>query len=529
MSKSNSKDTSRQQLIRPTILITLLSILAFGTSFLLQIILAARFGAQQSMDAYLVAITIPDLLNAVLLGSLNIALIPMFIESKLHDGVENAWHLVSSFINLFLITLIFIALIGMFAAPVYLHWLAPGFEPNGEAFHTSKRLVYLLFPSVIFNGLAGLLSSIYKAEHRFIWPALTPVLNSIIMVGVVLVLSPSLGITSVALGLLIGSIAQFVFLLPILFSSRRYHPIINWRQPAFRRTLMLMLPWILGALIYKSNLIIDRFLASQLPEGSISYLGYAYKLTTISVTILTIGISTTFFPTMSRFESKGDIKGLRETISLGLRMIMLMVMPVMIIVLVLNVPVIELLFERGAFTHDDTRATGATWVAYLGAFMALSFGNIISFAFYAIKDTKTPAYVGVIGMGLNIAVAFALTPYLAQLGPALAFSAMALFNLLVLTILLSRRLGGLEWYKIWQSGSRICLAGLLMGLILWQLYAFWAPMQLAWAVNLFAIGASIALGGSVYLALLLMMGVSEIRKLYAMISKRVPILRSLHS
>lgn len=512
---------SRQQLIRPTILITLLSIVAFGTSFLLQIILAARFGAQQSMDAYLVAITIPDLLNAVLLGSLNIALIPMFIESKLHDGIENAWHLVSSFINLFLITLIFIALIGMLAAPVYLHWLAPGFEPNGEAFNTSKRLVYLLFPSVIFNGLAGLLSSIYKAEHRFIWPALTPVLNSIIMVAVVLVLSPSLGITSVALGLLIGSIAQFVFLLPILFSSRRYHPIINWRQPAFRRTLMLMLPWILGALIYKSNLIIDRFLASQLPEGSISYLGYAYKLTSISVTILTIGISTTFFPTMSRLQSEQDIKGLRETISLGLRMIMLIVMPVMIIILVLNVPVIQVLFERGAFTHDDTRATGATWVAYLGAFMALSFGNIISFAFYAIKDTKTPAKVGVTGMFVNIAVAFILTPYLAQLGPAIGFSMMALFNLSVLTVLLSRRLDGLEWDQIFHSGLRICLAALPMGLIISAFYSFWAPFELGKGLTLLAIIGSIILGGTVYLLLLFIFRVREIQTLYKIISKKV--------
>ena len=450
-------------LFRSTLIITFFSSLNILAGFALQVVLAAKFGAEWEMDAYLAASTIPNLLTGVLLGSLRITFVPVFIEYEVRQDVAEAWKVASSFLNIASVVLGSIAVLGALCATWWVRLTVPGFAVGTDAFKLTVELFRILIPSVVFNGLGGLLASIYYSRHRFLLPAVAPLVNSLVILGGTAALSPKLGIRGLALSSLLGSITQLLLLIPIMLTKGRYRFIWDHKHPGVAQIVKLMVPWIAGAVIYKANPLLDRFIASSLLEGSISHLGYALKLTTVTVTLATAGISTTFFPLMSRYAATRNLQGLRKTVSLGIQTILLIVMPIMAGIVVLRVPVIRLFLQRGKFTDLDTTATGLAWVCYLGALLGLSVGNISSFVFYALQDTRTPVLAGIAGMMVNVIVVFVLKDYFSYLAPALAYSLAVPLNISLQLLVLRKRLRGVDGKSILVAWLKITVATLIMG------------------------------------------------------------------
>ncbi len=418
-SMSEAQTRNQRGLLKPTLQITCFTMLGVLVSFFTQIIIAAKFGATMQRDAYFAAVVIPGYITAVLLGSLTVIFVPIFIEYETKKSKQEAWKIASVITNLTFLVLFGIALLGVIFARQLLSITAPGF--SGEQLSYTASLLRIILPSIIFSGLSSLLSSIYYAEHRFLRPAILPVISAVLMLLSVLLLSRWWGIKSLAFGYLIGTVVSFLILAPVFIKYGRYHFDFDFRNEGVRQVIRVMTPLVLAGVFYRAGTVIERMIASTLPTGSISYLGYATRLTQILAGIATLGISMTIFPVMARRWSENDLAKVREYFAKGLRIIMLITFPIAMIIVVLGVPIIQLLFERGAFTRETTLAVASVLLILLaGPFICGGLGAIVWKGFYISQRTRLAALLGVTHTLIYIGTAYVLAKYYSFIGLAWA-------------------------------------------------------------------------------------------------------------
>ncbi|MDH4196434.1 MAG: oligosaccharide flippase family protein, partial [Candidatus Aminicenantes bacterium] len=269
----------------------------------------------------------------------------------------------------------------------------------------------------------------------------------------VVFLGPALGIRSVAIGTLGGSFLQFAFLLPVLVRGGRYSPSLDVRVKEVRRFAAVMLPLLAGSIFYKANALVERFIASNLGESRISYLGYAFKIVSVLQLVMAQGLSTTILPRMSEQTAAGDTGGLRETVGKGIRATLLVAVPALFGLLFGATEVVRVVFERGDFTRPTTEAVAVALTAYLGYFAVGVVAVPVLNAFYSLQKTALVAAIGVSGFASYVALAFLFVGPLSYAGIALAISVQSVVSLAVMTLILRGKVGGLAWRPI-----LICLA-----------------------------------------------------------------------
>jgi putative peptidoglycan lipid II flippase len=274
----------------------------------------------------------------------------------------------------------------------------------------------------------------------------------------------------------------------------------------------LLTPLVLSGLLIRWTPIVDRYVASGLPEGTISQLGYAYRILNLITLFLASGITTVLFPRMAMNMAVGDRYGLGQTISLGLRLMWLAVAPAIAFTIVLAPPLITVVFRRGAFSVADARAVATLLQVYAVALVATCLGNMTSRAFYALKDMRTVAVMGVVE-----AAAYAVyTPLLARglgaQGVAWAYVIYFTSSLVWQIVILHRRLRGLEVLALASSLARTGMAAAVGGGAAWAVYNLAPQAWLALIVG----GLS---GLAAYGAALLLLGSSEVRTLRGLLAK----------
>lgn len=455
------------RLLRASAIVTILSLASMGASFLLQVLLATLFGADRATDAYLAAATIPTLANTVFLTAMNITFIPVFIEYETRSTSEEAWKVVNSFIVIVLLMLVGLCLLGsLFSRPLIL-LLAPGLGRDASALALATELQRIQLLAMIFMAWGGLLAGLFYARQSFVIPTLGPFLANVITLAIAWLLVKPAGIHGVALGVLVGNIAQVIFLLFYLRTQFRGPWRLDFTHPGVRQIGWLMLPWLLGAMIYKANPLVDRFIASYFPAGAITILGYAYALVQVAVFASSKGASLVVFPLMSKLVNSQQQNQLPAVIDNGLRLVLSALVPLLVLLFVLGDEIVTVVLQRGAFSTEDTYLTTLALIGYSGSIIALSTGNILSYVYYALQDTKTPALVGSVGMALNLALALAWRASLGFLAPAVSYSVMALFNLCLLGFLLRRRLGQVVLPGFGAFVGQMVLLGGIMAGVVW--------------------------------------------------------------
>ena len=455
------------RLIRASVIVTVLSLASMGANFLLQVLLATLFGADTATDAYLAAATIPTLANTVFLTAMNITFIPVFIEYENKANSEEAWKVVNSFIVIVLVGLTSLCLLGSLFSEELILLIAPGLGRDAAALSLAAELQRIQLPAMIFMAWGGLLAGLFYARQSFVIPTLGPLLTHGVALGVAWLLVKPAGIHGVAVGVLVGNIAQVIFLLLCLRARFPVQLRFDFAHPGVRQIGWLMLPWLLGAMIYKANPLVDRFIASYFSAGAITILGYAYALVQVAVFASSKGASLAVFPMMSKLANTPQQAQLPAVIDNGLRLVISALVPLMVLLFLLGDEVVAILLQRGAFSAEDARLTSLALLGYSGSIVALSAGNILSYVYYALQDTKTPAIVGIVGMMLNLGLAWWWRTLFGFLSPAVSFSVMALFNLLILAIILRRRLGQVVMPGFWVFCSQMLLLGGIMAGVVW--------------------------------------------------------------
>ena len=456
---------SLKRLIRPTIIITLLTLAGQGVGFVTQMAIAASFGARADMDAFLAANTLPQYITAVFLTPLSVVFIPVFIDYMTTGREAEAWQVASRVISLFMLVLGGIAAIGMFFASNLLRLTTPGLSPS--SLQLASLLAIINWPTIVVTGLASLLAGIYQAQGRFSWPAIATVLGALLNLSLVVFLARSFGVIGLAIAAATNICLQSILLLPVLFRRAQYRFTLNLDHSGVRQVLSLIWPLILSNLLICGTPIIDRYLASGLEEGTISHLGYAFKLYGVLAILISTGLTKVLFPRMAINIVKSGLLSMRHTVSQGLRFMWLIITPVICVGTVLALPLVTILFQRGQFNNADTRAVAGLFQIYLLALAGACLGNITTGGLYVLKETRIVAIIA----SLETLGYILYTPLLTRLlgAPGVALSYVIYFSpgLVWSTILIRYKTGNTGGRTVLVSFLRTGLAALLGGAAAW--------------------------------------------------------------
>jgi putative peptidoglycan lipid II flippase len=301
-------------------------------------------------------------------------------------------------------------------------------------------------------------------------PALSPAMYNVATVACAFLVVPLMAplglpaIAGMAFGTLIGGVAQLALQWPALRREGfRYRPVLNWSDDGLGQVLLLMGPGTLGLAATQINVFVNTVLATGEGEGAVSWLGYAFRLMYLPIGLFGVSVATATLPAVSRQVAQNDEATARRTVADGLSLMLMLNVPATVGLMVLAIPIVRVIFERGAFTPADTVATAAALQFYAVGLLGYSVVRIASPIFYALGRNRTPVAVSAVTVLVNAGLNIALVQVMGFRGLALGTSLAALFNAGTLLVLLRRRLAGLEERRIGSSLLRITAAAALMG------------------------------------------------------------------
>ena len=403
-----------------------------------QMIVASFFGAGAEMDAFLTALVVPVYFQSVLLSGLPFVFIPAFVEAEAVGDDRQAWALTGTFFWLTAAVLASVAAGGSLFAYRIISVSAPGLSPE-KALLAAQMLSVLMFV-VPFTGLGTLTRGIQNARDRFFWPAVAPAVGSVGNVVVLLFLYRSVGPIALAWGYLVaGILSALLTIVPVL--RHGWKSLIPLNDRRVRDMARLIAPFILFGILTRSTSVFERYFASNLPDGDLSYLGYAGRVAGILVTVLGSAIATAAFPAMARAQARGGETGLVEETMHGFRLTVAVAFPAWALFGAISLPLVAVLFERGAFQHTATLATSRIVpIVILGALVFRMIGNLITRVFYVTKDTHTVPIVVAVTTVVYVLLAKVLADARGYVGLALAQPLHSGLAILILILLLVKRL-----------------------------------------------------------------------------------------
>ncbi len=494
------------------------------TGLLRTILIANAFGTNPGLEAFASANRVSEtIFNLVAGGALASAFIPTFTSLLTRDQREEAWRLASAIANLILLLLTALSVLAaIFAPQVVRYLLAPGFVGDPLKFNLTIDLMRLMLPSAVIFGLSGLVMGILNSKQVFLIPALTPSMYNLGIIFGVQVLAPGLGIYGLAWGVLIGASLHLLLQVPALLHQKgHYIPTLGLKLASVREVARLMGPRLVGVAVVQLNFWINVRLASEMPEGSVNGVVYAFTLMYMPLAVIAQSIAIAAMPTFSAQVARERLDEMQTSLVASLRGVLLLAVPATIGLILLRQPLVVLLYQRGEFDAYSTELVAWALLWYAAGLVGHSLVEILSRAFYALHDTRTPVIVGAVAMSLNVIFSLIFSYWFAQIGwlphggLALANSLATALEMLGLLYLMSRRLNGLQGRRVLSGLGQASLAGLLMAGGVWLWLAQTAGRS-AWLVA----GGGVAIGGLVYGLLVLVLGVPEVGELTRAIKAR---------
>ncbi|MDP1678361.1 MAG: lipid II flippase MurJ [Bacteroidota bacterium] len=423
----------KKGLFASTIHVTLLILLNVIVSFSSQLLIAYYFGTNTDRDAYFSAVVIPTYITAVFTGSFVVVFLPELV-SLLEKNLNEAVRFASTIIMLSAVLMSIIALLGVLYSDVIISITSYGF--NSLQLKLSSQLLKILMPTVVFQSLTGLFASVYQAHHKFIAATIAPIFSPIVVVAILFFFVNDFGIETLAMGSLLGSFFPAVFLFTGLLRTKKIAFAFNIRNNSVRHVVITSAPLFITGILYRLTGVFERMIASNLSTGSISFLGYANQLATTLGTIITGGIATTIFPHMAQAWAANEKQQFYRYITRGITIVFLSCFPIIALVLALGEPIIQIVFERGAFSHSSTQAVALTFQILMGSFLFSSLGGITIKALYVMSKTKTVAFIAVTEIIIYLLMGFWLSDEYSYKGLATALSISAGVNIILCIVIL---------------------------------------------------------------------------------------------
>lgn len=468
-----------------------------------EIIAARMFGVKGAINAFVIAFQIPNLLRSLVADSaLSAAFVPMFARLREEGKEEEARRLAGALLGLITMVLGGLTLIAIVTAP----WVMPFFGWNlpADQIDNLVGLSQVMFPIVLLLGLTGLVMGILQSYGEFTTSAFAPVLwNIVILVGLIGVtpfLHGDRRIYGYAVGILVGTVVQLLYLLPGLRGKGPFPLSLGFSNRHVRMVLIMMLPVTIGLGLINVNAVVDTFIAQRVSEESVRAIDAAFRLYILPQGIFSVAVSTVLFPALSRMAAREDHEGMGDVITTGTRQIFFLLVPSSVFLAVLATPVTRLVFERGEF---DAAATDLT----AGALFYFAFGLVFNGAsllliraFFSLQEPWTPTRIAGAAVAFNAILDLILIIPFGTGGIPLATSIASFLTFFALLLLLRREIGGIDLRSIADGFARTLFASVFFGAWAFGLWhAIDGALGRSLPAQLLSVGAATVLAPLAYL------------------------------
>ncbi len=466
-----------------------------------EMVAAYYFGARGPINNFTVAFQIPNLVRALVAdAALSSAFVPVFSDLLEKGDRKRAWRVASSLFWLMLLGLGAVTALFIVVAPLLLR---PFHPPDTDL---AVGLSRVLFPIVALLGVSGIVVGILNSYDEFSIPALTPVLwNLAIIAGLALGVPNADGTDSrlyvYAVAVLVGTLLQVLLPLPWLRGrDDRLRLVVDWHDPAVKRTFKLMLPVTLGLGLINVNAVVDVFFASRFIDRDIAptAIDKAFRIYMLPQGMFSVAVATVLFPALSRLASRRDVDGFRRTVALGLRQIAFLLVPASVASAVLAEPIVRLLYQRGNFTPSQTHVVAGALAAFS---LGLTFNGamlMLNRAFFSLQSNWIPTIVAVGNLALNAALDAAFYR-LGVWGIPLATSIVNVAGTIALVVWLRRRTGRVEGGATVRVYALVTAASALLATVAWPVWRILdSALGRSVGGQILSLGAALAAGGLAY-------------------------------
>lgn len=506
-------------------------------------ILAGQFGAGDILDAYYSAFRIPDLIyNLLILGALSAGFIPIFSSlikkmkssddkgnffSYFKEENKEAWNLVSNLLNVLIIVLLFFSLLGFIFAPQLINLITPGFSSDLKS--TTIILTRIMFFSPLFLGISSLLGGVLQSFKNFFIFSLAPIFYNLGIISGALWLVPIMGVSGLAWGVVLGAFLHMLIQIPTVRSLGFHWKLfyLNLRENNFKEIVKMMIPRTLSLAITQINLLVITIIASTLDSGSLTVFNFANNLQSFPIGIFGISFAVAVFPTLSAIAF--DTEKLIKNFSYTFRQILFFIIPSTILFITLRAQIIRVIYGTGEFSWQDTIST----IDVLGFFALSLFAQatipLLTRVFYARHNSKTPFFIGLISVIINIFLSIFFSERMGVSGLALAFSLSCILNFMILWMWLYFEIGELDQKQIIKSVVKFSIAGLGAGLFI-QLgkIMIWPFIDMTKFLGVLSQGLFAGLFGLIiYCLLCYLMKSEEILEIIEVIKRKMPFSRRI--
>jgi putative peptidoglycan lipid II flippase len=544
----SEQDRTNARLASATGILALGNIFSRVLGLVRETVLTFLFGATGAVDAFQVAIIVPKAIYDLLIGGhVNGAIVPVLSEIITIRGKDELWRVVSILLSLITVILAVLVLLIEIFTPQVVSLVASG--ADAQTLRLATDMLRMTAPALIFLSLFAIFSGTLYALRSFVLPAFAGVVFNGSIVLVTLVLAPSLtmlpnlttgyndmspfiiarpanGIIVVAIGWLVGAFVQLLLQLTGLKITKLRFT-FNWRHPALKGVAVLYAPVMFSLVM--DTLIIRPFsynIASQTGEGSIAYMNWATTLIQFPQGLVATAISVAILPTLARQSAEMTpmaVRAFKDTLGLGLRLTTTLILPAAIGLFVLATPIISLLFEHGAFVSADTEITGQALRLYLIGLPFAAVDLLLVYAFYARKDTLTPALIGVISLVVYMVVAVSLVEEYGLFSLMIADSIKHFVHASISAILLAKRMQGFGSQRLIMTFIKTLIASLIMGGVAWVTLPILSETIGTFGILREALLVTVSgtLYGGIFLVMAVILRIEELRWLIGLIQKRL--------
>ena len=436
-------------------------------------LLASNFGIGPQTDAYAAAFRIPDLLFTLLVsGAFAVSFIPIFVGYLEKDKKDEAWKVANIALTFVMVATILLGVVTFIFAEPLVKLITPGFDPARLQLTVNLTRIMLITPFLF--GISSVFGAIQQSFNRFVLFALASVFYNVgIIVGIVFfskIVSPS--IYGVAWGVVFGTAIQAVVqIFGVIGLGYVFGFNFQFFHPAVKRIVKLMIPRSLDLGIDQLNTIVETAIGSHLLTGSLTSYYYANNLKNVPIGLFGGAIATAAFPGLIRAAKSDDKTKLPKKIVSNVRLIAFLIIPAAATAIVLRGYIIRLLFGFGSNT------TGNVLGLLAGVIVAQSIFFFVARVFYALEDTKTPLFLSIFAIGLNIILSIVLSKKYGVSGLAAALSLVSMIECALLILLLRFKIGHFGLRNIALAVFRISLASLATAIAMRLMVYYVLPLR----------------------------------------------------
>lgn len=390
-------------------------------------LLVSAFGVGPTLDAYFAAFQVPDFAyNLLVSATLGVSFIPVFCDYLAKDA-RQAWHIANSILNLMIVVMGGLCAIMFVFAPVFVHWISPGF--SGQTYDLTVALTRMLVVSPWLFAMSAIFSSILNSFRSFILVALAPLIYNLTIILGIVFLAPRWGIYGVVASVLVGAGLHILIQIP---GARRFgfrwQPRIDAAHKGVRDILKLIVPRILALDVSQVSGLLGTIIASTLIAGSVALFNLIYSLEAVPVAIFAVSFVVSVFPNLSRAVAQGDHARFRDDFSYTARQILFFLIPVTVLTVVFRTQIVGILIGMRGINAADVELGAATLAIFAASFIFQGLVPLFARAFFAFKNTATPLIMSFIALAVDVGATYSFL-HLLRFWPAFSSGIAFLFHM----------------------------------------------------------------------------------------------------